>query len=62
MQRKLTKSESARLGGLATAGISTEAKAKTARMNGRKGGRPLKPTADPKRRERYLAKKLSKSD
>lgn len=55
--RKLTKAEAARLGGLATKGISTDAKADAARENGKLGGRPRKYATAAERQRAYLERK-----
>ena len=59
--KKMNKAEAGKLGGLVgglVGGKSTsEAKATASRENGKRGGRPLKEGADPKRRERYLRHK-----
>lgn len=50
---KLTRSEVSRLGGEST----SKRKQKAARENGKLGGRPPKPDAEPKRRARYEKQK-----
>ena len=56
-------SELARLGGLATRGISTKRKARAARANGRRGGRPRKDGQPPrKRRKRRVARNRAAVD
>lgn len=59
---KKTFANAGHIGGQIGGRSTSEPKQAAARENGKLGGRPLKPDADPKRRARYLRKKILKQN
>lgn len=55
--KRITKSDAGRMGGTVGGASTSDAKRLAVRENGKRGGRPLKPNADPARRDRYLRSK-----